>query len=91
MKDAEAALKERAALLSKIRELQAKLEEEAASRSALKDKAQRKLLAAEQEVSTILCMLVLVLASEGGVQAGAKQEHADALELWRAWCTLDCF
>lgn len=73
MKDAEAALKERAALLSKIRELQAKLEEEAASRSALKDKAQRKLLAAEQEVSTILCMLVLVLASEGGVQAGAKQ------------------
>lgn len=50
MKDAEAAANERAGLVSKLRELQAKLDEEAASRSALKDRAQRKLLAAEQEV-----------------------------------------
>lgn len=50
MKDAEAAANERAGLVSKLRELQAKLDEEAASRSALKDRAQRKLAAAEQEV-----------------------------------------
>lgn len=50
MKDAEAVVKERAAVASKIRALQAKLEEEARARAALKDKAQRKLSAAEQEV-----------------------------------------
>jgi len=50
LKDAESAVKERAALLSKVRELQAKLEEETSARSTLKDKVQRKLASAEQEV-----------------------------------------
>lgn len=78
LKDAEAALKERATLLAKVRELQGRLDEEVAGRSALKDKAQRKLAAAEQEVrvhgvggvhptpAARLGMSNLVLGTRGG-------------------------
>lgn len=50
LKDASAAVQERSGLLARVRDLTARLEEEQAQRGALKDKAARKLAAAEQEV-----------------------------------------
>lgn len=46
-------MKQRAGLVAKVRELQGRLEEEGAARSALKDKVQRRLAAAEQEVRAV--------------------------------------
>ena len=50
LKDAEGAQKERSALVARVKQLQQRLEEEQASRSQLKERVQRKLAEAEQEV-----------------------------------------
>ncbi|PRW58913.1 hypothetical protein C2E21_2665 [Chlorella sorokiniana] len=78
LRDADAAVKERTALVARVRELQAKLEEEQAGRSALKDKVQRKLAAAEQEVLALRGELESKARALQGLQADMKGLQADA-------------
>ena len=73
LKDAEGAQKERSALVARVKQLQQRLEEEQASRGQLKERVQRKLAEAEQEV--------------GGVRVGGRCGYVLAgCRFWWAWC-----
>ena len=73
LKDAEGALKERSALVARVKQLQQRLEEEQASRGQLKERVQRKLAEAEQEV--------------GGVRVGGGCGYVLAgCGFWWTWC-----